>query len=223
MCVAGQDAPGSGGAEVETRVWFPDAPTREFVVGRHIGAVIGIRNRGETGFNVSAIQGNLALVTDPSGNVMNFTGTAYQYPELKTGEEIVVQYFMPLHKSLPTRQFYLHLRVYSEGATESDFVVESAFNSTIELIEEPTWFDMELLGLYAVLFGIVGLILYGVHEYAVEKGMLGGSKKATRKSGVQRQSRAKAATAAPSADAADEWLKGTIADKKKVKSGASRR
>jgi hypothetical protein len=54
---------------VEARVWFPDAPTREFVVGKHIGAVIGIRNNGDVGFNVSAIQGNLALIHEPAENV----------------------------------------------------------------------------------------------------------------------------------------------------------
>lgn len=38
-------------------------------------AVIGVRNNGAEGFNLTAVQGNLALVTDPSGNVFNFTGT----------------------------------------------------------------------------------------------------------------------------------------------------
>jgi hypothetical protein len=39
------------------------------VVGKHIGAVIGIRNNGDVGFNVSAIQGNLALIHEPAENV----------------------------------------------------------------------------------------------------------------------------------------------------------
>jgi hypothetical protein len=203
---------------VETKVWFPDSPTREFVVGKHITAVVGIRNNGEDGFNVTAIQGNLALVTNPQGNVMNFTGTAYPYPELKKGEEIVVQYFMPLHQSLPTRQFYLHLQVFSQGTEESDLIVKSAFNSTIELIEEPTWLDMELLGLYVVFFGILALIAYGLHDYAVEKGWLSGSSKTNKKAGVQRQTRLPATAKHPNV-APSDWLKGTVADKQKKTKG----
>jgi hypothetical protein len=189
------------------------------VVGKHITAVIGIRNTGVEGFNVSAIQGNLALVNDPSGNVMNFTGTAYQYPELTKGDEIVVQYFMPLHKSLPTRQFYLHLNVFSEGSAEADVMVKQAFNSTIELIEEPKWFDVELLGLYAVFFGILALILWGIRDYAIEKGLIGGSKITKKKSSnaTKKTYSSKTSAKVASAGPANEWLKGTIADKTKAK------
>ena len=188
------------------------------MVGKHIAAVLGIRNTGDEGFNVSAIQGNLALVTDPSGNVMNFTGTAYDFPELKKDDEVVVQYFMPLHSSLPTRPFYLQLNVFSDGSTESSYVVKQAFNSTIELIEEPKWIDLELLGLYAVFFGIVGLILWGVRDHAVEKGLIG-ARKSTKKSTSANHSKGMKtrATKAASGQHENEWLRGTIADKSKAK------
>ena len=208
--------PGTSPDDIDARVWFPSSPLREFVVGKHIGAVIGVRNVGADGFNVSAVQGSLALVSDPSVSVLNFTGTAYQYPELKQGEEIAVQYFMPLHHTLPTRQFYLHLNVYSEGATEGELVIKQAFNGTIDLIEEPKWFDLELLGLYAVLFGILGLIAWGVRDYAIEKGLIGGSKVTKKSAGTTKSAVAKRKVT-PSAGGTNEWLKGTIADKSKTK------
>ena len=239
---------------VEARVWFPDAPTREFVVGKHIGAVIGIRNNGDVGFNVSAIQGNLALIHEPAENVrveierptlacslacslarsshaptrrslalrhslvlqvMNFTGNAYQYPEHKKDDETTTQYFMPLHHSLPARAFYLQLSVFSEGGEGGDLAIMQAFNSTIELIEEPKLIDMELLGLYAVLFGFLAAVAWGVREYAIEKGIIGGGATVTKK----RASSSKKAPAkkAPADSNANEWLRGTIADKSKAK------
>ena len=59
---------------MEVKTWFPDSPNMEFVLNSNINSVIGIRNHGPEGFNVTAIQGNLALVSDPAGNVFNFSG-----------------------------------------------------------------------------------------------------------------------------------------------------
>lgn len=66
---------GFAAADVEVKSWFPESPNLEFVVNSHISSIIGIRNHGPEGFNVTAVQGNLALVSDPAGNVFNFTGT----------------------------------------------------------------------------------------------------------------------------------------------------
>lgn len=68
-------AAGFAAADVEIKTWFPDSPSLEFVVGQHITSIIGVRNYGPEGFNLTAVQGNLALVSDPTGNVFNFTGT----------------------------------------------------------------------------------------------------------------------------------------------------
>lgn len=73
--IALRGAVGCAAADVEVKAWFPDSPSLEFVVGQPMTAVIGVRNNGAEGFNLTAVQGNLALVTDPSGNVFNFTGT----------------------------------------------------------------------------------------------------------------------------------------------------
>ena len=201
---------------IETRVWFPDAPTREFVVGKHMTTLIGVRNTGDEGFNVTFVQGNLALVSDPSGNAMNFTANPVEVAELQKDEEVTFQYFMPLHNSLPTRSFYLNINLYSQGETEDAFFVKQAFNSTIELIEEPTWLDLQLLGLYAVLAGILGLVAWGLRDFAAERGLLGGSQpSATKKSTRAKSSTAKKTSTKKSAAAVqDEWLKGTIADRR---------
>jgi len=201
---------------IETHVWFPDSPTREFVVGKHIAAVVGVRNTGDEGFNTTVIQANLALVSDPSGNVMNFTGNSLEMPELQKDEEVTFQYFMPLHHSLPTRSFYLNINLYSQGATEDVYFVKQAFNSTIDLIEEPTWIDLQLLGLYAVLAGILGLGAWGLRDFAVERGLLGGSQTSTtKKSAKSKTSATKKTSPKKAASGQNEWLAGTIADKVK--------
>lgn len=73
--IALHGAVGCAAADVEVKAWFPDSPSLEFVVGQPMTAILGVRNNGPEGFNLTAVQGNLALVTDPSGNVFNFTGT----------------------------------------------------------------------------------------------------------------------------------------------------
>jgi hypothetical protein len=202
---------------IETRVWFPDSPTREFVVGKHIAAVIGVRNTGDEGFNTTVIQANLALLSDPSGNVMNFTGNSLEMPELQKDEEVTFQYFMPLHPSLPTRSFYLNINLYSQGANADVFFVKQAFNSTIDLIEEPTWIDLQLLGLYAVFAGVIGLVAWGLRDFAVERGLLGSQASTTKNSSRAKSSTVKRKTSNKKAAPADqnEWLAGTIADKVK--------
>ncbi len=186
------------------------------MVGKHIAAVVGIRNTGDGGFNTTVIQANLALVSDPSGNVMNFTGNSLEMPELQKDEEVTFQYFMPLHHSLPTRSFYLNINLYSQGASEDVYFVKQAFNSTIDLIEEPTWIDLQLLGLYAVLAGILGLGAWGLRDFAAERGLLGSQASTAKKSSRAKSSTSKKSSTKKAAAAGqNEWLAGTIADKVK--------
>ncbi|KAI8111654.1 hypothetical protein M9435_004154 [Picochlorum sp. BPE23] len=189
---------GCAAADVEVKAWFPDSPSLEFVVGQPITAILGVRNNGPEGFNVTAVQGNLALVTDPSGNVFNFTGAAYQYPEMGADEEVVVQYIMPLPKNLPPRDFYLSLKLFSQG---EDILMKQAFNETISFVEESKLIDFELLGLYAIFIAIVAVIVYSVYSYAVGQGWVK-KPKAAKKTEVRTSDKS-------------EWLKGTIADKNK--------
>lgn len=100
---------------------------------------------------------------------------AYQYPELMEGDEIVVQYFMPLPPGIPARKFYLNLNVYSQG---DEVVMKQAFNETIEFIEESKIIDFELLGLYAIFYSILFAICYAVYNYAVAQGWIKKSKPA---------------------------------------------
>lgn len=184
-------------ADVEVKTWFPDSPNLEFVLNSHITSVIGIRNNGPEGFNVTAVQGNLALVSDPAGNVFNFSGMGYQYPQLMEGDEIVLQYFMPLAPGIPARKFFLNLNIFSQG---EEVTMKQAFNQTIEFIEESKIVDFELLGLYAIFYGILFAICYALYNYAVAQGWIKKSKPA-KKTQVKADRK--------------EWLKGTIADKKK--------
>jgi len=61
-------------AAVETKAWFPDNPGNEFTAGKPASAVVGVRNDGAAAFNISATMGTLALVSNPSGSIYNFTG-----------------------------------------------------------------------------------------------------------------------------------------------------
>ena len=67
-------AVGCSKAAVETKAWFPDNPGNEFTAGKPASAVVGVRNDGPAAFNISATMGTLALVSNPSGSIYNFTG-----------------------------------------------------------------------------------------------------------------------------------------------------
>jgi hypothetical protein len=94
---------------------------------------------------------------------------AYEYPELASGEETTVQYFMPLPPNLPPRKFFLNLNVFSQGET---ITVKQAFNETIEFIEESKLIDFELLGLYLIFYGILAFLGYSAYKYAVGQGWI---------------------------------------------------
>lgn len=146
----------------------------------------------------------------------------YQYPTLKEGEEIVVQYFMPLPPGIPARKFYLNLRIFSQG---EEVTTTQAFNETIEFIEESKIIDFELLGLYAIFYGILFAIGYAIYNYAVGQGWIKKTKptKKTRTFSeicialCFRNYEHFVALAEVKTDR-KEWLKGTIADKKKWQS-----
>jgi len=58
----------------QVKTWFPDHPSLEFLPGKLVTTVFGVRNPGDVAFNVSAAVGNLALVSNPEGNIFNFSG-----------------------------------------------------------------------------------------------------------------------------------------------------
>lgn len=144
----------------------------------------------------------------------------YQYPELMEGDEIVVQYLMPLAPGIPARKFFLNLNIFSQG---EEVTTKQAFNQTIEFIEESKIVDFELLGLYAIFYGILFAVCYALYNYAVAQGWI-------KKSKTTRKTRTLICMCTimtcfsnfsilltPAEVKADrkEWLKGTIADKKK--------
>lgn len=145
----------------------------------------------------------------------------YQYPELMEGDEIVVQYFMPLPPGIPARKFYLNLNVFSQG---EEVTTIQAFNQTVEFIEESKMIDFELLGLYAIFYGILFAICYALYNYAVAQGWIKKSKptKKTRTfTSIYLWNTCILLIVAFFFACAEvktdrkEWLKGTIADKKK--------
>lgn len=72
-------AVGSVSADVELKTWFPEHPALEFHPGKVAPVIIGARNTGEDKIALKATVGNLALVSDPAGNVFNFTGTVRSF------------------------------------------------------------------------------------------------------------------------------------------------
>ncbi len=91
------------------------------------------------------------------------------------GDEIVLQYFMPLAPGIPARKFFLNLNIFSQG---EEVTMKQAFNQTIEFIEESKIVDFELLGLYAIFYGILFAICYALYNYAVAQGWIKKSKPA---------------------------------------------
>ncbi|GAB4824114.1 hypothetical protein N2152v2_011160 [Parachlorella kessleri] len=191
--------------QLEVQHWFPEHPTTEFFSGKSVPCVIGVRNAGGTLVNITAAQASLNSPYNASMSLYNFTTQPYFLP-LPAGQEASLEYNVFMPRQLPPREFNLKIQLYY--TVEGPMLVNLFFNQTINIIEEPTWFDLELLGLWLVGFALLGIAAWFAAEYL--KG-LSFVKKAAKKS-----KKAQARDAAAPVDK-EEWLRGTYYDQQKKK------
>lgn len=183
---------------VQVLSWWPEHPTKSFFAGKKASCVLGVRNTGQDRFNVTYAMANLASPYNATMNLFNFTGQYLGDVPLGPGEETSAEYTIFFPRQLPPRDFILKVSLFysSNGA----FLQREFFNETITIIEEPTWLDTQLIGLYIIGLAVLAGILYSALEFAKGQGWVKKSKPVAR-------------PAATSSNK-DEWLRGTAADPK---------
>ncbi|EFN57610.1 hypothetical protein CHLNCDRAFT_59615 [Chlorella variabilis] len=184
--------------DVQVLHWWPENPTMSFFPGKAASCVLGVRNTGVAPLNVTYALANLASPYNASMNLFNFTGSFLGDVPLAPGEETSAEYAIFFPRQLPAREFILKVNlIYSLG---SQYQQKMFFNETINVIEEPTLFDTQLIGLYLIGLAALAGIVYSGTEFAKSKGWIKKSKPVVR-------------PAATSSNK-EEWLRGTAADPK---------
>eukprot|EP00887_Chlorella_sp_A99_P004803 scaffold4.g4803.t1 len=187
VCLAAL-ALGARAQDVEVVSYFPDNPTTEFFPGQLVTAVLGVRNTGAMPVNVSYAAANLASPYNASLNIYNFTGQARRargkrtHVDMRGGKQMVY---------------------YAVG--EEQFLAKLFYNETINVIEEATWFDVQLIGLVVMGAAAALAALYSAVEYAKGKGWIKRNKKAAKAAHVSTDK--------------SEWLPGTYHAEQRKKAG----
>lgn len=184
--------------ELEVHNWWPEHPTKSFFAGKPASCVLGVRNIGSSTLNVTYALANLASPYNASMNLYNFTSQYLGDVQLAQGGETSAEYSIHLPRQLPPREFILQLTLVYAAAGQ--FKTKLFFNETIQVIEEPTLFDTQLIGLYIIGLALVGFLAYLALEFGKSKGWVKKSKPAPRPAAISTNK--------------DEWLRGTAADPK---------
>lgn len=178
--------------------WWPEHPTKSFFPGKQASCVLGVRNAGTEKLNVTYALAQLASPYNASMNLYNFTGSYLGDVSLAPGEETSADYGIFFPRQLPPRDFILKVSLYY--TVNGAFQQKLFFNETITVIEEPTWFDTQLIGLYIFGLALLAGIVYYAVDFAKGQGWIKKSKTVVRPSATSSNK--------------DEWLRGTAADPK---------
>ncbi|KAI9358801.1 hypothetical protein BD770DRAFT_435242 [Pilaira anomala] len=147
-------------ANVEVTAEFPDNPFGMIVNGQRNKVVLDIVNKEKTPYTVFAVTGQVYKTDDYSQIIRNLTATRYG-KTLASGAALQIPY-----------NFYSEYAPGEHGLTVFvDLLVDETvtrvvgYNGTITVIEpEGSWFDAQLLVLYAVLLAAAGGVGYIIRE-----------------------------------------------------------
>ncbi|BDA50247.1 probable translocon-associated protein subunit alpha [Coccomyxa sp. Obi] len=182
---------------VQTVFWLPEYPEKQFPAGALVEAVVGLHNNANERLNITAIMGSLNNAQAFHQYFQNFT---YQPQQafVGPGEEAAVSYYFMPDESFPAREFQVALTVFYN--TPSGTYSSTFFNQTIDIVEVPSFIDIQGLFLLLPLLGLIAGAAYLVKS-ALEKYGILKPKKGTRKVEVKKRVAA--------AGEENEWLKGT--------------
>jgi len=183
---------------VSTAIVFPNAATKEFVIGQPIKAVLGFTNAGDKALNLTTITASLRHPADWRYYVQNFTKFHYNRVVLGGEQASLLYMFLP-DPLLEPRDFGLTLNVFYHDDETGNFT-STFFNSTIILKESTESIDAQTLFTYVGLIGVAGLVGFIVY-------------KAVRSFGKKshRRARVETGTSTKNVEVNNEWLEGTHA------------
>jgi len=188
--------------------YFPDHPTKQFPAGEEIKVVVSAHNDAATPYNISAMMGSLNSPMDFDLYIQNFTQQVY-FQLLPPGEELSVEYTFRPDPILSPREFIVALHLIYEDPSSGRMHSNLVFNSTVDIVEMDRLVDTEMLFLYLMMAGVVGIVGYWVYCNLADK--LGLNKIKGKKTKTK---------TGPAKDIDhEEWIKGTqyeVSQRKKV-------
>lgn len=189
--------------------YFPDHPTKQFPAGEEIKVVVSAHNEGSKPYNITAMMGSLNSPVDFDLYVQNFTQQVY-FRLLPAAEELSVEYSFRPDPNLSPREFTVALHLIYEDPETGRMHSNLVFNSTVDIVEMQKLIDTEMLFLYLMLLGVVGLGGYYAYLNMADKlGLNKSSKKKTKSTG-------------PKLIDHDEWIKGTTYEVNKRRKATQR-
>jgi hypothetical protein len=142
--------------DVETRVIFPDYPTKQFVVGKPVVALVAFANHARNkAFNITAVGAHLHSPFDLSYYIQNFT-VREQDALVGPGYQVSVEYVFMTDPSLEPLEFWFSAWV-QYNSTDGRTFRTTFTNGTIELIEKPSEFNAKTFFGYVVAVAVVAV------------------------------------------------------------------
>jgi len=137
--------------------------------------LIGFRNGGVEPVKVSGAMASFHFAERPE-YIFNFT---YQSPNpestepvaVDVGEELTFRYYVGVHSNFPYRAagYRLALSVFYSTLDRKGQFATTPLNATLMVVEPPTWFDYELMGVWVMIGGVafvVGLVFLSKYSPA---------------------------------------------------------
>ncbi|KAM9955458.1 hypothetical protein ACTFIW_010454 [Dictyostelium discoideum] len=183
---------------------FPDNQDKNFAAGSVVEVLVGFTNNADKALNITHIFASLNHPQDFSVFIQNYTRGDFGIAVEKGHHATLAYRFVP-SEYLEPREFGLLISLeYQDGAQN---FTQTFFNSTINITEKETSFDMDSFFLILLGLGFVGGIGYIVY------GKMPKQKKVRTVSKVNKN-----AVRVETEDETAEWLSGTSAASPKVKS-----
>jgi len=177
--------------DVRTVVYFPDFIDKKFHVGSKVNTLIGFNNKGDSGFNVTAIGAFFHSPYDYSYYIQNFS--AKEVGVTLAGHwQVTFEYVFAPDKGLEPLDYWLSGWILY-NSTEGREYLSTWYNGTVQLVEKDAEFDIRRVFSYFLLASGIGLVVYVVINFS-QSGS--GKKKRERRPVSSEQSTAKAESAA---------------------------
>ncbi|EGC33447.1 hypothetical protein DICPUDRAFT_80780 [Dictyostelium purpureum] len=187
--------------EVSFSYIFPDNQDKNFAAGSVAEVLVGFTNKADKALNITHIYASLNHPQDSSVYIQNYTRGDFGIAVEKGHHATLAYRFVP-SEYLEPRQFGLLISLeYQDGAQNYTLTF---FNSTINITEKESSFDMDSFFLLILGFAVMGGVGYFVYSKMPKQ-------KKVRRTVSKSSSVAKVETEADTAD----WLSGTSADKSK--------
>jgi len=155
-------------SDVRTVVYFPDFVDKKFHVGSKVNTLIGFNNKGDSGFNVTAIGAYFHSPYDYSYYIQNFSIKEVGVT-LAGHWQVTFEYVFAPDKGLEPLDYWLSGWILY-NSTDGREYLSTWYNGTVQLVEKETEFDIRRVFSYFLLASAIGLVIYVVINFSQGSG-----------------------------------------------------